>query len=43
MSKGHVTGNKREKLGSADWYKQIEADTLRRLEEAEQAAQADKE
>lgn len=39
MSRGHVTGHKREKPGSADWYREIEADTLRQLEEAEQVKQ----
>ena len=39
MSKGHVTGTKREKPGSTDWFREIEAETLRRVEEAEQAKQ----
>jgi hypothetical protein len=33
MKYGHVTGTKRERKGSTDWYKQIEAANLARIEE----------
>jgi len=34
MKYGHVTGTKRERKGSTDWYKAIEAANLARIEEA---------
>jgi hypothetical protein len=37
MKMGHVTGTKREKKGSQDWYKAIEEEHIRRIE-AEWAA-----
>jgi hypothetical protein len=42
MKMGHCTGTRKEKPGASDWYRELEAETLRRLE-AEQAAQADRE
>jgi len=33
MKYGHVTGNKRERKGSTDWYREIEAANLARIEE----------
>jgi hypothetical protein len=42
MSRGHVTGHKREKKGSQDWYKQIEAENLARIEAAWAAREAAK-
>jgi hypothetical protein len=41
MKRGHVTGTKREKKGSQDWYKAIEAENLKRIE-AEWQKQQDK-
>jgi hypothetical protein len=32
MKRGHVTGTKREKKGSTDWYKQIEEEHIRKIE-----------
>jgi hypothetical protein len=32
MSRGHVTGHKKERKGSSDWYKQIEVEHLARIE-----------
>jgi hypothetical protein len=32
MKRGHVTGTKREKRGSQDWYKTIEAAHIARIE-----------
>ena len=32
MSRGHVTGLKKERKGSTDWYKQIQAEHLARIE-----------
>ncbi len=40
MKYGHVTGTKREKKGSTDWYKAIEAEHLKRIEAEWQAKQA---
>lgn len=40
MQHGHVTGTKKEKPGSADWYAALEAATLRRLETEAAAAPA---
>ena len=34
MKRGHVTGTKRERKGAGDWYKQIEAENLARIEAA---------
>ena len=39
MSRGHVTGRKREKADHADWFKDIAAENLRRVE-AEWSARA---
>jgi len=32
MSRGHVTGHKKERKGSSDWYKAIEEENIRRIE-----------
>jgi hypothetical protein len=40
MKRGHVTGTKREKKGAQDWYKQIKAAHIRRIEAEWQAKQA---
>ena len=40
MKRGHVTGHKKEKRGSTDWYKQIEEEHIRRIEAEWQAKQA---
>ena len=32
MSRGHVTGHKKERKGASDWYKQIEAANIERIE-----------
>ena len=32
MSRGHVTGHKKERKGSSDWYKAIEEEHIRRIE-----------
>ena len=32
MLRGHVTGHKKERKGATDWYKQIEAENLARIE-----------
>ena len=32
MSKGHVTGLKKEKQGSTNWYREIEEENIRRIE-----------
>ena len=37
MKRGHVTGHKKERKGSPDWYKAIEETHIRRIE-AEWAA-----
>ena len=42
MKHGHVTGTKKERKGSADWYKQIEEENSRRIEAEWQAKQASK-
>jgi hypothetical protein len=39
MKWGHVTGHKRERKGSSDWYREIEEEECRRVE-AEWAAKA---
>ena len=40
MKRGHVTGHKKERKGSSDWYKQIEEENIRKIEAAWQAKQA---
>jgi hypothetical protein len=40
MKRGHVTGHKREKRGSQDWYKQIEEEWIKKVEAEWQAKQA---
>ena len=32
MKRGHVTGHKKERKGSNNWYKQIEEENIRRVE-----------
>ena len=32
MKRGHVTGTKKERKGSNDWYKQITEENMRRVE-----------
>jgi len=39
MKRGHVTGTKRERRSSNDWYKAIEAENLKRIEAQWQAKQ----
>jgi hypothetical protein len=39
MKRGHVTGTKRERQGASNWYKAIEAETLKRIEAEWQAKQ----
>ena len=39
MKRGHVTGTKRERKGSSDWYKQIKEANIRRIEAEWQAKQ----
>ena len=39
MKRGHVTGTKREKQGSQDWYKAIEEEHIRKIEAEWQAQQ----
>lgn len=34
MKKGHVTGQKRERKGSTDWYREIEQANILRVEQA---------
>ena len=34
MKRGHVTGLRRERTGASDWYQQIEAEHLARIEAA---------
>jgi hypothetical protein len=33
MKRGHVTGNKKERKGASDWYREIEAANLARIEQ----------
>jgi hypothetical protein len=40
MKRGHVTGTKRERKGANDWYKQIEEESIRKIEAAWQATSA---
>ena len=42
MKHGHVTGTKREKKASQDWYRAIEAENLKRIEAEWQAKQQGK-
>jgi hypothetical protein len=39
MQHGHVTGHKKERKGSNDWYKQIAEENIRRVEAEWQAKQ----
>ena len=39
MKRGHCYGTKRERKGASDWYRQIEAENLARIEQ-EWAAKA---
>jgi len=39
MKHGHVTGHKKERKGSADWYKHIEEENIRKIEAEWQAKQ----
>jgi hypothetical protein len=39
MSRGHVTGDKKERKGSTEWYREIEEANIRKIE-AEWAAKA---
>ena len=39
MKRGHVTGHKKERKGSTDWYKAIEEEHIRRIEAEWQARQ----
>lgn len=39
MKYGHVTGTKRERTGSSDWYKELEEATIRKIEAEWQAQQ----
>jgi hypothetical protein len=32
MKRGHCTGDKKERKGATDWYKQIEEENIRRVE-----------
>jgi len=32
MSRGHVTGHKKERKGAGEWYKAIQAEHLARIE-----------
>lgn len=40
MKRGHVTGTKRERTGSSDWYKAIEEEQIQRIEQEWQLKQA---
>ena len=42
MKHGHVTGTKKECTGAGDWYREIEAENIRRIEMAWQAKQQGK-
>lgn len=39
MKRGHVTGAKRERKGTSDWYKQLEEENIRTIEAQWQAKQ----
>ena len=43
MKRGHVTGQKTERKGAADWYRAIEEENIRRVEAEWHAAQREKE
>jgi hypothetical protein len=34
MSRGHVTGTKKERKGASDWYRKYEQENLERIERA---------
>jgi hypothetical protein len=40
MKRGHVKGTKREKKGSTDWYRKIEAENIAKIEAEWQAKQS---
>ena len=40
MKRGHVTGHKKERKGSNDWYKAMEEEHCRRIEHEWAAKQA---
>ena len=42
MSRGHVTGHKRERTGASDWYRKHEAENLARIEREWQEREAAK-
>jgi len=42
MKRGHVTGQKGERKGSRDWYREIEEANIRRIEAEWQAKQQGK-
>jgi hypothetical protein len=39
MKRGHVTGHKKERTGSQDWYRAIQEEHLKRIEKEWQAKQ----
>ena len=39
MKHGHVTGTKKERTGAGDWYREIEAENIHRMETEWQAKQ----
>ena len=42
MKHGHVTGTKKEKRGSTDWFRKIEEEHIRKIEAEWQARQQGK-
>jgi len=42
MKRGHVTGTKKEKRGSTDWFRKIEEEHIRKIEAEWQARQQGK-
>jgi hypothetical protein len=42
MKHGHVTGTKKERQGSTDWYREIEEENIRKVEADWQAKQQGK-
>ena len=42
MKRGHVTGTKKERQGSTDWYRKIEEEHIRRIKAEWQAKQGSK-
>jgi hypothetical protein len=42
MKRGHCTGQKGEKKGSTDWYRKIEEENIRKIEEEWRAKQQGK-